>query len=444
MKIEESSKWFNESRYGLFIHWGPYSQIGRGEQVMFREHMDVLEYERNACLWNPRFCDMKAWAKMAKRSGFKYACLTTRHHDGYCLWDSAYTDYTSAKQAPKRDFVREFVDAFRAEGLKIGLYYSWLDWRIPAYFEGPNAEGFQEFKEYMHNQVKELLSNYGRIDYFFFDGSWPRTAEELESQKLAAEMKKLQPGILINNRLGITEQDVEKESKDGGAGAGESAFLGDFGTPERYISPEEGRLWESCQVSTWRLWGYTKGERWQGADVLLDMLCECAEKGGNLIMNVGPDGDGQIPPQFSERMLEIGRWLEVHGEAIYGHGDGDLCEFVTYGRQTVRGNNLYLIIRFWDGSGELHLADLTNDVKSVTLLTTGQKLDFEKKGDDLFIHGLPKISPTQLFPVIRVECDGKPSTNEWGSQRLWHGDPTRLAAWSKAHGNSVNVLKKHN
>ena len=159
MKYEESSKWFNESRYGLFIHWGPYSEIGRGEQVMFREHMDVLEYERKACLWNPQLCDMKAWAKMAKNSGFKYACLTTRHHDGYCLWDSAYTDYTSAKQAPKRDFVREFVDAFRAEGLKIGLYYSWLDWRIPAYFEGPNAEGFQEFKEYMHNQVKELLSS---------------------------------------------------------------------------------------------------------------------------------------------------------------------------------------------------------------------------------------------------------------------------------------------
>lgn len=444
MKYEESSKWFNESRYGLFIHWGPYSEIGRGEQVMFREHMDVLEYERKACLWNPQLCDMKAWAKMAKNAGFKYACLTTRHHDGYCLWDSAYTDYTSAKQAPKRDFVREFVDAFRAEGLKIGLYYSWLDWRIPAYFEGPNAEGFQEFKEYMHNQVKELLSNYGRIDYFFFDGSWPRTAEELESQKLASEMKKLQPGILINNRLGITEQDVEKESKDGGAGAGESAFLGDFGTPERYISPEEGRLWESCQVSTWRLWGYTKGERWQGADVLLDMLCECAEKGGNLIMNVGPDGDGQIPPEFTERMLEIGRWLEVHGEAIYGHGGGDLCEFVTFGRQTIRGNNLYLIIRFWDGSGELRLADLSSDVDSVTLLTTGQPLDFEKKGDNLIIYGLPKISPTRLFPVIRVSCEGKPSTNEWGSQRLWHGDPKRLADWSKSHGNSVNVLKNNN
>lgn len=434
--------WFTDSRYGLFIHWGPYSDIGRGEQVMFREHMDVLEYEKKACLWNPSACDMREWARTAKCGGFKYACFTTRHHDGYSMWDTAYSDYSSAAQAPKRDFVREFTDAFRAEGIKIGLYYSWLDWRIPAYFEGEGAEGFSEFREYLHNQVRELMTNYGRIDYFFFDGSWPRMAEELGSIELYAEMKRLQPGILINNRLGKTKADIEKESKDGGTGAGESAFLGDFGTPERYISADDGRLWESCQVSTWRLWGYSKGERWQPADVILDMLCECAEKGGNMILNVGPDGNGVIPKEFSDRTEKIGEWLKVHGEAVFGSGSGDLTEFVTYGRQTVRGNRLYLIIRFWDGSGQIRLADLTSDVRSVKLLTTDSELEFEKNGDDLYIYGLPEESPSVLFPVICVECEGVPSTNEWGKQRLWNGDPLRLAQWAAQHGNSVNVYWK--
>lgn len=159
-------------------------------------------------------------------------------------------------------------------------------------------------------------------------------------------------------------------------------------------------------------------------------------------MNVGPDGDGCFPPEFTERMTEIGKWLEVHGEAVYGEGSGDLSEFVTFGRQTVRGNMIYLIIKFWDGSGSLRLPDLTSGVKSVTLLTTGQKLDFKKDGETLNIYGLPKLSPCALFPVIRVECDGAPSTNEWGSQRLWNGNPKRLAEWSKPHGNSVYV--KHN
>ena len=148
-------KWFPESRFGMFIHWGPYSVIGHGEQSLFREHMDQKEYAKMACEWNPEHYDPKVWASVAKKAGMKYACMTTRHHDGYCMWDTAYTDYSSAKQAPKRDFIREYVDAFRAEGLRVGLYYSIMDWRIPAEFEGAkrNPEGYKKFKEYVHNQV---------------------------------------------------------------------------------------------------------------------------------------------------------------------------------------------------------------------------------------------------------------------------------------------------
>lgn len=436
--IPEYWRWFPEDRYGLFIHWGPYALYGRGEQVLFREHLNQQEYAEKACGWNPEFFDAKLWAKTAKEAGFKYACLTTRHHDGYCLWDTKYTDYSSGSQAPKRDFVKEFVEAFRAEGLRIGLYYSWIDWRLPAYFDGPekDPEGWDTVKTYLHNQVEELLTHYGQIDYFFFDGTWPREAHELGSRELVRKMRKLQPHILINNRLGLAK-DFTKAFADGGMGAGESDDLGDFGTPEHHITADPKRLWESCQVSTWRLWGYTEGERWRPSEYLLDMLCECAHKGGNLILNVGPQADGQLPPEFVARALEIGKWLEVHGEAVYGTDGGDLTEFITRGWQTTKENSLYLIFRFWDRQQELRLADLTTPVRKVTLLTTGQSLEFMQNGQELLVKGLPTERPTKLFPVIKIECEGKPETNQWGSERLWGGDPSRVAEWARSRGTSI-------
>lgn len=441
--VPDKWRWFTESRYGMFIHWGPYAQIGRGEQVLFREHMNHAEYAELASSWNPKHFDPELWADIARRAGFKYACLTTRHHDGFCLWDSAYTDYTSAKQAAGRDFVREYVDAFRKAGLRIGLYYSWIDWRLPAYFDGPakDPEGWARVKDYLHSQVKELLTNYGQIDHFFFDGVWPRNADDLDSVGLVEEMRRLQPNILINNRLGYSEAH-DGYRADGGIGAGDSETLGDFGTPEHLIVADRKRLWESCQVTTWRLWSHVHGERWRPADYLLDILCECAEKGGahggNLLLNVGPTADGLLPPEFVQRAEEIGRWLEVHGEAIYGSDGGSVTEFITRGRQTTRGNNLYLIIRFWDGRPQLRLADLETRVLGVTLLTTGQSLEFVQDGNELIISGLPVLAPTQLFPVIRVECDGPPVANQWGRERLWEGDPTRVAEWARTQrGTSV-------
>lgn len=441
--VPEHWKWFTESRYGMFIHWGPYAQLARGEQVLFREHLHQQEYAEQAAAWNPQHFDPELWAATAKRAGFKYACFTTRHHDGYCMWDSAYTDYSSAKLAPQRDFVREYVDAFRKAGLRIGLYYSWIDWRLPAYFEGPDKdpEGWAKVRTYLHNQVKELLTNYGQIDHFFFDGVWPRNADDLGSVELVEEMRRLQPGILINNRLGYSSTHDEYRA-DGGIGAGDSDTLGDFGTPEHLIVADQKRLWESCQVTTWRLWSHVTGERWRPADYLLDMLCECAEKGGkhggNLLLNCGPTADGELPPEFVQRALAIGRWLEVHGEAIYGSDGGAVTEFITRGRQTTRGNNLYLIIRFWDGRPEMRLADLSSRVTGVTLLTTGQALPFAQQGDELFIQGLPSEAPSRLFPVIRVECEGKPEATQWGRERLWEGDPQRVANWARSQrGTSV-------
>lgn len=427
--IPDYWKWFSESRFGLFIHWGAYSVYGRGEQVLFREHLDQNEYTQTACAWNPSKFDATAWADTAKRAGIKYAVLTTRHHDGFCLWDSKSTDYTTAKQTAGRDFVREYVDAFRATGLKVGLYYSLADWRIPAYWEGPanDPEGWQSFKGYVHDQVRELLTDYGMIDMLWFDGDWPHSAADWGSVELIKMIKSLQPHIMVNNRLGS----VIDES------TGQSIQLGDFGTPEHEIKAESNRMWESCQVSTWRLWGYTIGERWRPADVILDMLVESAGLGGNLLLNVGPDSKGQLPVQFIEQMKAIGQWLDVHGECIYGSEAGDVCEFVTYGYQTKKGNNLYLVIRFWDGCETLRLAGLETKVQSVTLLTTGKELSFQQSEDELIMTGLPKIPPTNLFPVIRLECVDQPIARPWAKDRLWCGDPRRMTRWAQQRGSSV-------
>ena len=436
-------QWFPEGRFGLFIHWGPYARYARGEQVLFREHLDQQDYARQACAWKPRFFDAAQWAETARAAGCRYAVLTTRHHDGFCMWDSQLTNYTSAAQAAGRDFVGDYVEAFRRAGLRVGLYYSLADWRIPAYWEGPqhDPEGWADFQAYVHGQVRELLTSYGKIDVIWFDGAWPHSALDWKSPELVSMIRALQPEILINNRLGLlpAEGDSSRPHADGGLGVGESRRLGDFGTPEHHITAEAGRLWESCQVTTWRLWGYTQGERWRPADLLLDMLVESAGKGGNLLLNVGPDGEGRFPPQAVERLAELGRWLEVHGEAIYGSEAGEVCEFITYGRQTRKGNNLYLIIRFWDGRPSLRLAGLATPVRRAVLLTTGAELFFEQDGDQLVISGLPREAPTSLFPVIRLECAAPPQPAAWAADRLWNGDARRMTPWALQRGRGFDV-----
>jgi alpha-L-fucosidase len=434
-RIPAKWRWFPESRFGLFVHWGPYAAYGHGEQVLFREHLDQRAYGEAACRWNPRGFDAHVWAKVAKEAGMRYAVLTSRHHDGYCLWDSQYTDYSSARQAPKRDFVREYLEAFRTAGLRVGLYYSLADWRVPAYWEGKahDAQGWAAFRTYVHNQVDELLTHYGPIDLFWFDGMWPHSQADWKGRELLTRMRTLQPDILINNRL----DPRAGESLQEGETVADHAARGDFGTPEHQITAEEGRLWESCQVSTWRLWGYAMGERWRSADLLLDMLVEAASKGGNLLLNVGPDGEGHLPSQFVHRAAAIGHWMAVHGEAIYGSEVGEVCEFVTYGRQTRKGNNLYLVVRFWDGRGMLTLAGLETRVRRAVLLTTGRQLCFEQDVDYVTIHDLPSEPPTDLFPVIRLECEALPAARPWAADRLWQGDPRRMTSWAAKRGVSV-------
>lgn len=425
-----SQQWFLEARFGLFIHWGPYAIWGRGEQILFRERLDQKEYERIACQWNPDGFDARELVRLAKEAGARYCVFTARHHDGYCLWNSALTNYTSAAQKPGRDFVREYVEACREFGLKVGIYYSLADWRLPAYWLGSQKDpnGWKQFRDYVHGQVQELLTQYGEIDVIWFDGAWPHSAKEWDSECLVAKIRKWQSGILINNRLDSESQVGSLEQ------AGGSQVLGDFGTPEHRIVAEKEKPWESCHVTTWRLWGYARGEHYRSAAHLLDLLCDCSSKGGNLLLNVGLDQKGAIPDEAKKSLIQMGDWLRCYGDAIYGTTSGDLSEFVTYGYQTRKGNDLYLIYRFWPHSSVARVAGISTPCRAATLLSNNTNLTIRQTVDGLELHGLPVECPDLLFPVIRLSFDEPPRLYDWAQDRLWQGDPARMADWAESRG----------
>ena len=197
LRMRDKLQWFRDARFGLFIHWGAYSLLERGEQVLFREHLIPSAYRKQARTFNPTRFDADEWVSVAKKAGMKYAVLTTKHHDGFCLFDTATTDYSSARTASGRDFVAEYVRAFRRAGIRVGLYFSLADWNCPAYFKGPGKDpkGFRVFRKMVHEQVRELCSNYGKLDVLWFDGEWPHSVKEWQSGRMEKMIRTLQPDI---------------------------------------------------------------------------------------------------------------------------------------------------------------------------------------------------------------------------------------------------------
>ncbi len=387
---EKRMQWFVQARFGMFIHWGLYAVPARGEWVRSNERMPEEKYMPFFREFDPSAVDPKAWVQAAKEAGMGYVILTAKHHDGFCLFDSELTDFKSTNTPMGRDIVREFLEAGREAGLKVGLYYSLIDWHHPDFphhgdryhpmRSDPAASNeerdFERYLAYMHGQVKELCTRYGRLDVLWFDFSYNQLrGEAWRANELADMVRTLQPGILLNNRLEVSGEGF------GSLAQGEPAPChGDFVSPERMVPPEglfdpQGRplYWETCTTMN-HSWGYCAGDTWyKPAPLLLKKLVECVSKGGNFLLNVGPDGNGRIPRQAMDTLKYLGQWMQINGESIRGCGPSGM-EKPEWGRITRRENVLYLHI-YENALGPLPLYGIPAEkIRAMRLLQDGREI----------------------------------------------------------------------
>ena len=383
-------EWFRNARFGMFIHWGLYSIPGRGEWVRSNEQMPEEDYLPYFERFTAKDFDPAAWARAAKQAGMEYVVMTAKHHDGFCLFDSRLTDFKSTNTPFGRDAVKEFVEAVRAEGLKVGLYFTLIDWHHPDYphygdnfhpmrhnpaFENSGRD-FNRYLDYMHGQIREICTNYGKLDLLWFDFAYgDLRGEAWRGTELVSMVRTLQPDVLIDNRIEVS-----------GEGFGSlyqcdpKPYHGDFVTPEKFIPPQGIRdvqgnpmVWEAC-ITMNNNWGYCPEDKhFKSAPLLIKKLVECVSKGGNMILNVGPDGDGNIPEESLEILSQIGNWMGKNGESIKNCGPAGLDK-PEFGRITRNGDRLYFHI-YENTLGALPLLGVKKeDVRSMRLLGSDQSV----------------------------------------------------------------------
>ena len=382
---EARMKWWHEARFGMFIHWGLYSQLARHEWVMENEGIPVAEYEKLAASFHPKPNAARDWARLAKQAGQKYMVMTTKHHEGFCHFDSKLTNYCAPKQGPGHDLVKEFVEAARAEGLRVGFYYSLMDWHHPDGARcATDEQARRRFVDYIHGQIRELLTNYGKIDILWYDVNWPLDVQGWESEKMNEMVFQLQPQIIVNNRNGLP---------------------GDFATPEQTIRADV-RAWESCMTMNGS-WGYHQADTdWKTPGMIVRNLALCAHDTGNYLLNIGPRAAGSIPEASVKILAATGRWLERNGESIY---QSEKCsvsrsQFAGFSR---KGNTLYMHVYYWPGQ-TVALGGLVNKVKSARLLATGKEVKFDQEPYRVRFLGLPEKPPDDPVTTIAIECDSEP------------------------------------
>ncbi len=428
-KTPGDTEWFRLDRFGMFIHWGLYAMPARHEWIKTREFISEEKYDKYFKYFDPDLYDAREWARQAKAAGMKYAVLTTKHHEGFCMFDSAYTDYKCTNTPAGRDLVREYVDAFRAEGLKVGFYYSLIDWHHPEFpidrihprrkdpdaYEQSKDRDMRKYAEYMRNQVAELLTNYGKIDILWFDFSYShpdpkndlpwmkgKGKDDWEAEELIALARKLQPHIMIDNRTEI-EQDIW--------------------TPEQYQvtnwlrHKETGELltWEACQTFSGS-WGYYRDETtWKSPEMLIRMLVNTVALGGNLLMNVGPTARGEFDQRAKDALKVFADWMHGNSRSIYG------CTMAEPGikapldcrlTQSNDGKRLYVhlfaypfeYVHFEGMAGKVDYAQFLHDGSEV-LMIEGEADHFSEgreNKEDLLLLKIPPVKPNTPVPVIEL------------------------------------------
>lgn len=412
-KTPGDTAWFVRDRFGMFIHFGLYAMPARHEWMKNREKTPEEKYNKYFRYFNPDLFDARRWAEDAKNAGMKYVVLTAKHHEGFCNWDSQYTDYKITNTPFGRDLVREYADAFRAAGIRVGLYYSLIDWHHPDFpidtlhprrddadaFAQNQGRDVRKYAQYMRDQVSELLTNYGDIDILWFDFSYGKamgtgdkawmkgkSKEDWEAEQLIATARAIRPGIIIDNRT-----DLEQ----------------DLWTPEqwqplewvRHETTNERVVWEACQTFSGS-WGYHRDESsWKSPEMLIRMLVNTVSCGGNLLMNVGPTARGEFDVRAKSALAAMGEWMRLHNRAIYGCTQSEFpappdC------RYTQNGNRLYLHIYAWPFK-TIFLEGLAGKIDYCQLLNDGSEIFISEKDGRTAIE-LPIQKPEVLVPVVEI------------------------------------------
>jgi len=402
---KDKMQWFRDARFGMFIHWGIYAIPAQGEWAMYRNNWDYDYYEQFAKRFNPVDFDPEYWAELAWNAGMRYVVFTTKHHDGFCMFDSKYTDFKITNTPYGRDITVELVKAFRTRGLKIGFYHSLVDWRHPHFIPDPEhpdwKRGEHDFsnrdikihREYLYNSVRQLLTEYGKIDLLFFDyTSKYKTSAEWDAEKLLELVYSLQPEIIVNDRL-----TYEKGEQ----------ILWDYCTPEVAVPnrPVEinGKVydWETCMTMNAN-WGYCATDKaFKSSQTILETLVKCASLNGNLLLNVGPDALGQIPAENVKIMRRLATWMQRGAESI--HGTGQASFKTPYGlTYTQNGKNIYLHL-FTPPMGDIILPKLNGKIKNITVLGDGSDVPIITNwGTELLGNREARIRPPLGLPPMSI------------------------------------------
>jgi len=417
---DDKMDWWRNARFGMFIHWGLYA-VPAGEWEGTTNHAEWIRttaqipletYNGFVDKFNPVQFDANEWVKMAKDAGMKYIVITSKHHDGFCLFDSEHTDFDIMSTPFKRDILKELSDACAEQDIKMCWYHSIMDWHHPDYLprrkweteRSDEGADLDRYVEYMKKQLAELTGKYGKIGVLWFDGEWEETWTHDRGVDLYNYVQGLQEDIIINNRVDKGRRGMEGLTKEG-------EYMGDFGTPEQEIPATglPGVDWETCMTMN-NHWGYNKyDDNWKSEKDLIRKLVDIASKGGNFLLNVGPKADGTFPQESIDRLAAIGEWMDIYGESIYGTSASPYSD-LEWGRCTLKqqGKNtrLYLHVFDWPGDNRLIVPGFENKIKGAYLMDGMAKLETDHAGDNVIID-LPGSAPDEYCTVVILDVKGE-------------------------------------